>query len=160
MRGLLVLLAVMASFIIVVALVHQKPVEPQPIMVIATTSPIEQSDPPAALVTPLPETPPMTIKMPEPVLITSWKDIGVIADPGLRTFVRRKANFKSDKVLYFEWRGGVADKLTGDLTTKDKLYTITLHPSSGAGEVIVHRQVFVIPSMYAYVVEMAKPPLE
>lgn len=156
MRALvLVALAIVASFIIVVALVRQKPCEqPQPIAVISTESPL----PKAPLIEPKAEIPPATIKMPEPILITSWKDANRIPDANLRAFVRRKADFRTDNVLFFEWKGGKGDKMTGDLTTKDKKYTITLHPAqvSQVGQEVLHRQIFVIPANYHYVCEIAK----
>lgn len=156
MRALvLVVLAIVASFIIVVALVRQKPCEqPQTIAVIATESPL----PKTAQIEPKAEIPPATIKMPEPILITSLKDVSRIPDANLRAFVRRKADFRHDNVLFFEWKGGLGDKMTGDLTTKEKKYTITLHPAQTllVGQEVLHRQIFVIPATYSYVCEIAK----
>ena len=156
MRALvLVALAIVASFIIVVALVRQKPCEqPQPIAVIATESPL----PKTTQIEPKAEIPPATIKMPSPIVITSYKDINIIPDANLRIFIRRKADFRRDHVLFFEWKGGSGDKMTGDLTTKDKTYTITLHPAqvSLVGQEVLHRQIFVIPAAYSYVCEIAK----
>ena len=155
MRGFLVGLAVLGSFIIVAALVHQKPVEPPQIAVISTESPVTSTP----QVQPKTELPPDTTKMPEAVIITSWQDANAkISDPGLRTFVRRKANFRSDRVLYFEWRGAADDKLTGDLVSQEQKYIITLHPSPTpfAGREVMHRQVFVIPMQYSHCCEIAK----
>ena len=151
----LVALAIIASFIIVVALVRQKPCEqPQPIAVISTESPL----PKATQIEPKAEMPPATIKMPEPILITSRLEVSRIPDAQLRLFVQRKADFRKDNVLFFEWKGGPGDKMTGDLVTKDKKYIITLHPAqiSLVGQEVLHRQIFVIPATYSYVCEIAK----
>jgi hypothetical protein len=154
MRALLVLLAVAASFIIVTALVQQKTEQPPQIAVISTESPI----PTPVQVNPKLEKsiPPATIKMPEPILITSWKDAARISDPNLRAFARRKADFRNDNVLFFEWKGPSGDKLTGDLTTKDKKYIITLHHEPTSTGEVIHRQLFVIPAAYTYVCEIEK----
>jgi len=151
MRGILVSLVVVAGFIIVIALVHQKPSEPQQIAIISTESPVPVTVEPKEL-----EAPSATMKAPEPILITSYKDVNRIPDAGLRTFVRSKADFRRDNVLFFEWKGVPGDKMTGEI--KDKKYTITLHPSRTAsfGQEVVHRQIFVIPAAYAYVCEVAK----
>lgn len=151
MRGILVSLAVVFGFIIVAALVYQKPSEPQQIAVISTESPL----PAPAQVEPKIDNPP-AVKVPEPMVIKSYKDVNRIPDAGLRTFVRRKADFRHDSVLFFEWKGIPGDKMTGEV--KDKKYTITLHPAHTAmlGQEVVHRQIFVIPDSYSYVCEVAK----
>ena len=154
MRGLLVGLAVMTSGIIVTALVRQKPVD-SPIIVsmespISLDEPADQQVPKTILAA--------TTNMPEPVLLTSLKDLAKVADPGLKTFIRRKANFRNDQVLYFEWHGAPEDKMTGELVSSQKKYTITLrpHPVSLIGQEVVHRQVFLVPTAYTYVCEIAK----
>ena len=154
MRGILVSLAVVFGFIIVVALVHQKPSEPQQIAVISTESPLPaptEVEPQAKI-----DNPPASMKMPEPMVITSYKDVNRIPGAGLRTFVRRKADFRHDNVLFFEWKGISGDKMIGEV--KDKKYTITLHPAYTVmfGQEVVHRQIFVIPASYPYVCEVAK----
>jgi len=155
MRGILVALAVVAGFIIVVALVYQRPSEPQQIAVISTQSPL----PSPAQVEPKEEiNTPESVKVPEPMLITSYRDASRIPDMDLRTFVRRKANFRYDNVLYFEWKGIPGDKMTSELAEKEKKCIITLHPAHTVmlGQEVVHRQIFVIPASYSYVCEVAK----
>lgn len=153
MRGILVSLAVVFSFMIVIALVHQKPSEPQQIAFISTESPapaqIEQK---ANIETP----PPASVQVPEPLVIKSYREVNLIPDESLRNFVRRKADFRHDNVLFFEWKGIPGDKMTGEAS--DKKYIITLHPARTVmvGQEVVHRQIFVIPATYSYVCEVAK----
>lgn len=157
MRGILIALVVMGGFIIGFALVYEKPSEPQQIAVVTIQSPLlAASSSTKSVAEPEQENQLAKRKMPEPIIITSFQNIDVIPDAGLRTFVRRKVNFRHDNVLFFEWTGLPGDKMSGVL--EDKKYKITLHPARTAllGQEIVYRQIFVVPSAYSYVCEMAK----
>lgn len=144
MRATLVGLAVLASFIILIALVRVKPSQPTRVEII-TASAISPNTSLQSLSDNGSESlGSSTIKMPEPIVISKFLDVSKIKDPNLRSLVRRKTNFKVQKVLYFEWHGGPNDKMEGNLIEKEKKYVVTLHASTGAKK-IDYRQIFVVP---------------
>lgn len=99
---------------------------------------------------------PLVISRPEPVVILTAADLNRISDPTLRAFVKRKVDFKREKVLYFEWQGNAEEKMTS--ISDDKCCTITLHTSQLAvlGQDVVHHQAFIIPLNHSYSCEVGK----
>lgn len=97
------------------------------------------------------------IEIPEPIVITALHETNLISDTALRIFVRRKANFRRDKVLFFEWKGVPGDKMTISRSPSEEKYIIDLHLSKLAliSKDVVHRQVFIIPVTYSYVCRIA-----
>lgn len=95
-------------------------------------------------------------RLPEPIIISDDRDIGIISDERLRRFVRKNALFDRDKVLYFEWEGGEADgmdgKMTNDLDTRDNHYVISLKTTAGN---LSHRQVFIVPRSCTYEMDIS-----
>lgn len=155
MRTTLVGLAVLASFIILIALVRVKPSQPTKIEIITASAVSPDNSLQSLSDNNLDSTGSSTIKMPEPIIINKLLDVSKIQDPNLRALVRRKTNFKVQKVLYFEWHGGPNDKMEGNLIEKEKKYVVTLHPTTGSKK-IDYRQVFVVPSDCEYALEIGK----
>ena len=149
-KGCLVLLTVTFSFLIVVALVYKQRDQPQQIA-ISTESPVSKTE-----IKEETENLAASIEAPEPIVIKSLRDIRLIPEGNLRSFVRR-VDFRVDKVLYFEWQGVTGDKMTSDMMGKDKKCIITLRLSQTAliGQDVLHRQIFVVPITYSYVCEVA-----
>lgn len=155
MRGTLVGLAVLASFIILIALVRVKPSQPARIEIITASAISPDTSLQNLSDSGSDSMGSSTIKMPEPIVIGKFLDVSKIKDPNLRSLVRRKTNFKVQKVLYFEWHGGPDDKMEGNLLEKENKYVVTLHPTTGSKK-INYRQVFVVPLDCKYDVEIAK----
>lgn len=147
----LFLLTVTFSFLIVVALIFKYKNQPQQIA-ISTEFPI-----PAEIKQETEIASASVIQIPEPLVISSYKQVSLIPDETLRNFVRSKVNFRDDIVLYFEWQGVTGDKMIIDMIGKDKKCIITLHLSQTAlvEQDILHRQIFIVPITYSYVCELA-----
>jgi hypothetical protein len=155
MRGLVLSLALTTITVIAVLEISRRPAPSQAEPRIITVEASRPAPPAPQLPQPAPDSA-STLKMPEPVVIAGRGDLGRIPDPKLRTWVRRKANWSSDLVLYFEWRGGEADKMTQDVNSKARKYTFTLYPSPIQRQETLHRQIFIIPASYNYEVEIGK----
>lgn len=155
MRATLVGLAVLASFIILIALVRVKPSQPTRVEIITASAISPNNSLQSLSDTSSENLGSSTIKMPEPIVISKLLDVSKIKDPNLRSLVRRKTNFKMQKVLYFEWQGGPDDKMEGSLLEKDKKYSVTLYPTTGSKK-IEYSQIFVVPIDCEYTLEIGK----
>ena len=144
------------SFFILVALVKEKPVQQQEIAIISSSSfSDEEIKQPESVVEPTPIDEKPSIKLPEPIVIYNQFDLSKIEDLALRSMVRRKVDFRRQKVLYFVWKGNTEEKMEGKMVDKENIYLITLY-SQPEASLMIHKQVFIIPANVNYSLELSQ----
>lgn len=150
MRGILLIFAVLFSFIISVALVKDRPKQPSVISIVTASAeePIEEEKI-------LEDQKPPMVVIPRPIIIDNFFDVSKIDDVTLRNMVRRKADFRIHKVLYFVWEGDSNERMDG-MMSKENFYRITLHPSQMESKEMIHKQIFIIPTSVDFSLEMSE----